>query len=149
LLNSEYAAKDKGRHGKDENADNPASAAQRHHLFLRQPLKIVEDRGNQLLPAGIVCGQRRSKEIEEIARFLGRFRPIRSRRRDELSFQFVLPKAQGLLVGFYVCEQPAEVGGLLSGHPPMLVQIDRLFRHVREVSGLAHRRWNAQVDTRL
>jgi hypothetical protein len=56
LVNREYAGIDKDRRGKGESADNPASAAERHRLFPRQPLKIIEDCGNQLLPSGIVCG---------------------------------------------------------------------------------------------
>ena len=43
-----------------------------------------------------------------------------------MTFQFVLPKAQGLLVSLDVRPQPAQIGGLLRGHPATLIQINRL-----------------------
>jgi hypothetical protein len=72
------------------------------------------------------CG----KKIEKIARLLGSFAPIRSRRCKQVGFQLILPKAQGFLVGLDVCQQAAQIGSLLSGHAAMLIQVDCFFRHV-------------------
>jgi hypothetical protein len=81
-------------------------------------------------------GQGSGKKIEKIARLLGSFAPIRSRRCKQVGFQLILPKAQGFLVGLDVCQQAAQIGSLLSGHAAMLVQIYCLFGHVRGLSDL-------------
>src|SRR5438105_520022 len=62
--------------------------------FPREPLEVIEHGRNQLLPPGIIGGQRIGKKIEKIARLLGSFAPVRGRCRDEMRFQFILPKAQ-------------------------------------------------------
>jgi hypothetical protein len=46
-----------------------------------------------------------------------------------VSFEFVLSKAQSLLVGLHNRQQPAEIGGLLRRHPAILLEIDRLLGH--------------------
>jgi hypothetical protein len=47
-------------------------------------------------------GKGSGKKIEKIARLLGSFAPIRSRRCKQVGFQLILPKAQGFLVGLPV-----------------------------------------------
>jgi hypothetical protein len=48
-----------------------------------------------------------------------------------VSFQFILPKGQGILVRLPVGRQPAQISGLLRSHPAALIEIDRLLRHQR------------------
>jgi hypothetical protein len=98
-----------------------AGVTERLCLFPREPLEVVEDSGNQLLSARILCGQGSGKKVEKVARLLGGLAPIRSRGCDQVSFQFILPKAQGSLIGLHVGQEPAQIGGLLSGHPAMLI----------------------------
>jgi hypothetical protein len=40
-----------------------------------------------------------------------------------------LSKAQGLLVGFHVRQQPAKLGSLLGSHAAVLIQVDRFLGH--------------------
>ena len=82
----------------------------------RESLEIIDHGGNQLLSTRVLCVKGSGKKIEKIARLLGSFMPIRSRRCKQVSFQLILPKAQGLRVGFDVCQQAPQIGGLLSGH---------------------------------
>jgi hypothetical protein len=48
---------------------------------------------------------------------------------NQMGFQFILPKTQRPFIGFDVGQQPAKVGGLLGGHPPVLVEVDRFVCH--------------------
>jgi hypothetical protein len=66
----------------------------------------------------------------------GSFTPIGRGRCNQARFQFVLPKAQGSFIGL-VCEQPAQVSGLLSGHTAMLIQVDCFFSSCLRTPGLA------------
>ena len=61
--------------------------------FARKPLEVGKHGGNQLLPARILRRECRRKEIEEVAGFFRRLMPVRRRRRQQVGFQFVLPKA--------------------------------------------------------
>jgi len=45
-----------------------------------------------------------------------------------VGFQFVLPKAQCLLVRLDVRQQPTKIRSFLGGHSAMLVKVDRLGR---------------------
>jgi len=47
-----------------------------------------------------------------------------------MGFQVLLPEPQRLLVGLHLCQQASKIGGLLSSHTPMLIQIDCLLGHV-------------------
>jgi hypothetical protein len=59
----------------------------------------------------------------------GSFVPICRRRRQQVRFQFGLPKAQRLLVRFDVRQQATKLGRLLGSHAAMLIQVDRFFGH--------------------
>ena len=52
-----------------------------------------------------------------------------SSQKNQVRFQFVLPEAQGSFIGLHICQQSAQIGRLLSGHPAMLIQVDCLFGH--------------------
>lgn len=79
----------------------------------------------RLLPPRVLGGERRPEEIEEIAGLVGRFMPIRRRRRKEVGFQFVLSTAQSLLVRIHIRQESAKLRGLLRSHPAMLIEVDR------------------------
>jgi hypothetical protein len=91
-----------------------------------KPLEIVEHGSDQLLSPGILCCGRFGKKGEEIARLLGKFMPPCRWRRDEVRFEFVLSLPQRSLIGLHLRQQPTKIGGLLSRHSTMLVEIDRL-----------------------
>jgi len=55
--------------------------------------------------------------------------PIPRRRSEKLRFQFLLSKAQFLFVGFDARQEPAQLGGLLRGHPAVLIEVDGSVRH--------------------
>jgi hypothetical protein len=104
------------------------------YLLPGESLEIIDHGGNQLLSAGIFRGKGNGKKIEKIARLLGSFAPIRSRRCKQVSFQLVLPKTQGFLVRLDLSQEAAQISGLLSRHAAMLIQIYGLFGHVRGLS---------------
>lgn len=80
------------------------------------------------MSARVLCSECRRKEIEEVAGFSASLFPIRCRRREQVGFQFVLPKAQCLLVRLDVRQQPTKIRSFLGGHSAMLVKVDRLGR---------------------
>jgi hypothetical protein len=83
----------------------------------------------QFLPAGILLDRRFSEEADEIPRLFGCFEPVRGRRRNQMSLQFVLPKPQHLFIGRNFRQQPAKLGRLLGSHSTVLIQVDWLVRH--------------------
>ncbi len=95
----------------------------------RKSLEVLEDRRNQLLSAGVLRRQGVRKKVEQVARFLGSFMPIRSRSRDQVRFQLGLSEAQGPFVSLHISQQSPQIGRLLSGDPTMLIQVNCLFGH--------------------
>jgi hypothetical protein len=79
-------------------------AAEAFSAFVRKPLEIGKHGRDQFLPARVLSSECRPKEIEQVAGLFRRFMPTRCRRRQEVRFQFILPKAQCLLVRFHVRE---------------------------------------------
>src|ERR1700724_3550580 len=61
-----------------------------------KPLEVGQHGRDELLPARVLSPNRRSKQIEEVARLLGGIVPIARRRREQLGFQFILPQPQRL-----------------------------------------------------
>jgi hypothetical protein len=96
-----------------------------------KPLEVGNHGANKLLAPWVLRSECSCKEIEEIASFVGSFLLICRRRCQRVSFQFVLPKAQGLLDRFHVRHQPSKFGSLLGSHSAMLIQVDRFLGHDR------------------
>jgi len=74
--------------------------------FAREPFEVIKHGRNQLLSPGVFCNRAIGKEIKQIARFLGSLVPARGRRRDEMRFQFLLPKAQRSFIGLHFSQHP-------------------------------------------
>src|ERR1700722_3123419 len=121
---------------------------QRQLAFAGKPLEIGQHGRDELLPARVLSPQRRSKQIEEIARLLGGIMPIRRRRREQLGFQLILPQPQRLFIGFHFGQQPAQAGGLLGRHAAPLIEIDGLVGHewtTRRANGYSALSYNCRM----
>src|SRR5579864_7494879 len=116
--------------------------------FAGKPPEVGQHGGDKLLSSRILGRQRRSKQIEKVARLLGGIVPIRRRRREQLRFQFILPQPQRPFVGFHLGQQPAQAGGFLGRHAAMLIEIDGLVGHewtTRRAKGYSALSYNCRM----
>src|SRR5580704_7060154 len=121
---------------------------QRPLAFTGKPLEIGQHRRDQLQSSRVLIGQRRGKQIEQVARLLGGIVPIRRGRREQLRFQFILPQPQRPLVGFHFRHHPAQAGGLLGRHAATLIEIDGLVGHewtTRRANGYSALSYNCRM----
>src|SRR6516164_10425086 len=73
----------------------------------------------------------RGKEVQEVTGLFSRPMPICRGRRQQVRFQFGLPKAQCFFVRLDIRQEPAQFGRFLRGHATMLIELDRLIGHDR------------------
>jgi hypothetical protein len=74
---------------------------------LRARAEIIEHRGDELLSAEVCPAMDPAKRLSRYRAFSGGFAPTRRRPCKEVSFQFVMSKAQSLRLGLHICQQPA------------------------------------------
>src|SRR5579864_4211436 len=86
--------------------------------FAGKPPEVGQHGGDKLLSSRILGRQRRSKQIQKVARLLGGIVPIRRRRREQQRF-----------VGFDFGHHAAQAGGFLRRHAAMLIEVDGLVGH--------------------
>src|SRR5580704_4165549 len=113
-----------------------------------KPLEVGQHGRDELLPARVLRPERRSKQIEEVARLLGGIVPIRRWGRKQLRFQFILPQPQRPFIGFHFGQQAAQAGGFLSRHAAMLIEIDGLIGHewtTRRAKGYSALSYNCRM----
>src|SRR5580704_4934593 len=111
-------------------------------------LEVGQHGRDELLPARVLRPDRRSKQIEEVARLLGGIVPVARRRREHLRFQLILPQPQRPFVGFHFGQQAAQTGGLLGRHAAVLIEIDGLIGHewtTRRAKGYSALSYNCRI----
>src|SRR5271166_6293620 len=77
----------------------------------------------------VVRRQARGIQIQDVACLGGGLRPRSGGNREKLAFQMGLPIAQIPCVVLNLRQSPPDVGGFLSGHATVLVEIERFLSH--------------------
>ena len=103
----------------------------------QQSGKICKHGFDQPLMQGVLTPERLLIVRQEITCLDCGLGPRSCGHREQLGFQFALPLAQHLTVGFDLEQQSANLGGLLSRHAAMLVEVDGVVSHGQLSCGCA------------
>src|ERR1700751_5681344 len=95
-----------------------------------EALEVLQHIRDQRLPARVLPGRRRGKELEQVAHLLGGVAPTQCRGGNEMGFQLVLTNPQRPFVGLDFGEEPPQLGRLLGHHAAVSVKLDGSVGHV-------------------